>query len=134
MNNRIIWTNGCFDVIHRGHVECLKYAKSLGGYLFVGVDTDERVKELKGEDRPFNNLVDRVMVLQSIKYVDSVITFGSDETLNDLIKGMQPHYLVKGSDYIGKKIIGAEHAKHVVYFDLIEGHSTTNILKTHDTK
>jgi len=132
--NRIIWTNGCFDIIHRGHVECLKYAKSLGGHLFVGVDTDERVRELKGDSRPYNNLVDRVMVLQSIKYVDSVVTFGSDQTLEELIKGMRPDYLVKGSDYINKPIIGSQYAKHVVYFDLVEGHCTTNILNSYGDK
>jgi D-beta-D-heptose 7-phosphate kinase/D-beta-D-heptose 1-phosphate adenosyltransferase len=82
---KIIWTNGCFDVLHRGHIELLKYAKSLGDWLVVGIDTDERVKNSKGESRPFNNIEDRVAMLESIKYVDEVVVFDTDCELEDKV-------------------------------------------------
>ncbi len=123
-----IWTNGCFDVLHKGHVESLRYAKSLGDYLVVGIDSDSRIKKAKGEDRPYNNLVDRMLVLNAIKYVDRIVPFTTDEQLEAIIKELSPDYFVKGSDYIGKKVIGSQYAKEMVYFDLIEGCSTTNTL------
>ena len=78
---KVIWTNGCFDVLHRGHIELFKYAKSLGDRLVVGIDTDERVKASKGETRPFNNIQDRVEMLQAIKYIDEVRVFDTDVEL-----------------------------------------------------
>lgn len=125
---KIIWTNGCFDIIHSGHVESLRYAKSLGDYLIVGIDSDSRVKEAKGQNRPYNNLADRMLVLNAIKYVDEIKPFSTDEQLIEIVKGISPHYFVKGSDYRGKKIIGSEFAGQVVYFDLLEGRSTTRTL------
>lgn len=126
MNN--IWTNGCFDVIHRGHIDSLKFAKSLGDHLVVGVDTDERVRAAKGESRPYNTLSDRVAVLESIKYVDEIRVFDSDESLVSIIKEISPTCFVKGSEYRGKKIIGSEYAAAIVYFDLRQGYSTTKTL------
>ena len=126
---KIIWTNGCFDIIHRGHVDCLRFAKSLGDHLVVGLDSDDRIKTAKGESRPYNKLIDRMEVLGAIKYVDEIRPFTSDEMLENLVKEIAPTYFVKGSDYKGKKIIGAEYASEVVYFNLTQGHSTTNILK-----
>ena len=86
--NRIVWTNGCFDVIHRGHIESLKFAKSLGDRLVVGLDTDEKVRSAKGESRPFNVLEDRMKVLESIRYVDEVIPF--DPTAYETAIGEAP--------------------------------------------
>ena len=129
-----VWTNGCFDVIHRGHIESLRFAKSLGDWLVVGIDTDERVKSAKGESRPYNTLDDRVAVLESIKYVDEIKIFGSDEALVALIKEVSPHFFVKGSEYRGKRVIGSEHAKTMAYFDMREGHSTTNTLSKYGIK
>lgn len=129
-----IWTNGCFDVIHRGHIESLKFAKSLGDYLVVGIDTDEKVKSAKGESRPFNTLEDRIEVLRAIKYVDEVISFGSDQELDSIVKEVSPKFFVKGSDWRGKRLVGAEHALAVVYFDLKEGYSTTNTLNKYGIK
>ena len=83
---KTVWTNGCFDILHRGHVEMFKFAKSLGDELIVGLDTDEKVKESKGSDRPFNNLEDRELVVSSIRYVDKTISFNSQKQLEDLIK------------------------------------------------
>ncbi len=78
---RIIWVNGCFDVLHRGHIELFKYAKSLGNRLVVGIDSDNRIKGSKGSSRPFNTSRDRKYVLQSIKYIDDVVEYDSDDEL-----------------------------------------------------
>ena len=133
--NEIIWTNGCFDIIHKGHIELLSYASSLHGHtgrLVVGVDTDKRVAELKGPTRPVNKVEDRVAVLRAIKYVDEVVTFSSDEQLEELVKKYKPLYLVVGSDYRSKRVIGATHAKNTAFFDKIEGYSTTNIINKNE--
>ena len=124
-----VWTNGCFDILHRGHIELFKYAKSLGGELVVGVDTDEKVKLDKGKDRPINNLQDRIYMLQSIKYIDKVISFDSTEDLRKTIRWYKPDIMVIGSDWRGKDVIGQDFADKLVFFDRIEGYSTTKILE-----
>ena len=125
-----VWTNGCFDILHRGHIELFKYAKSLGGELVVGVDTDEKVKKDKSEDRPINNLQDRIYMLQSIKYIDKVISFDSTEDLRKTIRWYKPDIMVIGSDWRGKDVIGQEFAGKLIFFDRIEGYSTTKILES----
>jgi D-beta-D-heptose 7-phosphate kinase/D-beta-D-heptose 1-phosphate adenosyltransferase len=125
---KIIWTNGCFDVLHRGHIELLKYAKSLGDWLVVGIDTDERVKSSKGESRPFNNIEDRVAILESIKYVDEVVVFDTDCELEDKVLLSNADVMVVGSDYKDKEVIGSRHVQQVKFFDRIDGYSTTKIL------
>ena len=127
----VIWTNGCFDIIHRGHIELFKYAKSLGHHLIVGIDSDAKVKEDKGPSRPINNVQDRECVLKSIRYIDEVIQFDNTKELNHLIKQIKPDIIVIGSDWKGKKVIGQEHAKELVFFDRISGYSTTNILENY---
>lgn len=124
----IVWTNGCFDVLHRGHIELFKYAKSLGKELYVGIDSDEKVKKDKGKDRPFNKLEDRVEMLLSIKYIDKVFVFDTAEELSKIISDIKPYVLIVGSDWRNKKVIGDEYAKHVRFFDRLEGYSTTEIL------
>mgnify|MGYP003625666343 CR=1 FL=1 len=124
-----IWTNGCFDVLHRGHFEMLKYAKSLGDYLIVGIDTDEKVKGDKGSHRPYNSQEDRKFALESIRYVDEVIVFNSSNQLKNLIKVLKPDIMVIGSDWKGKTVVGEQHVDEVVFFDRIEGYSTTKILE-----
>ena len=126
---RIIWTNGCFDILHRGHIELFRYAKSLGDILIVGVDSDEKVKLDKGEDRPINTLKDRIHVLNSIKYIDMVLSFKSTEDLERMIKYWSPSVMVIGSDWKGKKVVGQEYTGKVNFFNRIEGYSTTEILK-----
>tara|TARA_R100000152_G_C6777615_1_gene207598 strand:- start:1611 stop:2000 length:390 start_codon:yes stop_codon:yes gene_type:complete len=126
---RTVWTNGCFDVLHRGHIELFKYASSLGDRLLVGLDTDEKVKADKGSDRPFNNLEDRKFVLESITYIDEVLEFDSRNALESLIKNLKPDILVVGSDWKGKEVVGGEYAGKVNFFDRISGYSTTNILE-----
>jgi D-beta-D-heptose 7-phosphate kinase/D-beta-D-heptose 1-phosphate adenosyltransferase len=93
-----IVVNGTFDILHRGHVELLEYAKSLGEFLLVCIDTDERVKELKGVDRPINNQNDRAFMLQGLKCVDAVWTFNSEEDLERICEMYQPNIMVKGKD------------------------------------
>ena len=126
---KLVWTNGCFDVLHRGHIELFKYARSLGDKLCVGIDTDAKIKLDKGIDRPFNKLEDRKIMLESIKYIDEVVTFGSTEELETTIRNTQPDIMVIGSDWQGKKVVGQQYAKRLEFFNRIEGYSTTNILK-----
>ena len=121
-----IWVNGAFDVLHIGHIKLLKYAAAMG-YLKVGIDTDERIKELKGPTRPFNSYDIRKEFLESLRFVDEVVGFSSEEELVDHIKNYQPDIMVIGSDYKNKRIVGAEHIKKIVYFDRTP-HSTTQIL------
>lgn len=122
-----VWVNGTFDVLHRGHIELLSYASKFGR-LRVGIDTDERVKSLKGKDRPYNYFSDRKFLMESITYVDSVVPFGSDEELEDAIREWNPKYLIVGSDYRDKRVIGSHLVDQVLFFDKLEGFSTSKIL------
>ena len=124
-----IWVNGCFDILHRGHFELFNYAKSLGNYLVVGIDSDEKVAQDKGQDRPYNKLDDRVYALESLKAVDQIYVFDSKDHLEWLVQKEQPDILVVGSDWKGKEIVGGQYAKKIVYFDRVGNYSTTNILK-----
>ena len=124
-----VWTNGCFDILHRGHIEMFRYAKSLGDELVVGIDTDEKVKLDKGDNRPINNLQDRMYMLQSIKYIDKVIPFDSTEDLSKTIRWYQPDLMVIGSDWKGKDVIGREFSDKLVFFNRVGDYSTTNILE-----
>jgi len=122
-----VWVNGTFDVLHRGHLELLEFASSLG-CLRVGVDTDQRVKELKGESRPVNTCEDRLYFISKIVGVQSVVSFGSEKELTKNIKDWCPNYLVVGSDYKNKKVIGCEYVGEVIFFDKIDGYSSTKII------
>ena len=123
-----IWTNGCFDILHRGHIELFRHAKSLGGYLMVGIDSDQKVKRTKGIHRPINKQADRKVLLSAIRYIDEVVVYGTPGELAENIKNYSPDILVVGSDWEGKPIIGAEHAGTVEYFKRLDGYSTTNIV------
>ena len=124
----IVWVNGCFDVLHIGHIELLRYAKNLGDKLIVGIDSDERVKELKGDTRPFNNQFDRTEMLRAIKYVDQVVIFNSEKELIASIDKYNVHTMVVGDDYKDKEVIGSENAKKVMFFQKLDNYSTTHIL------
>ena len=124
-----IWTNGCFDILHIGHIKMLEAAKSRGDYLVVGIDSDKRVKDLKGSDRPFNNEIDRKDFLMSIEYVDEVVVFNSSEDLEDLIKLKEISEIVVGEEYKDREVIGSIHAP-VFFFPRIGNHSTTKILES----
>jgi len=123
-----IIVNGTFDILHRGHIEMLNYAKSLGGYLLVLIDTDSRVKELKGNSRPINNQHDRWFMLKNIKSVNDVWFFDSREELIEKIKLFNPDIMVKGSDYKDKSVIGKELVPEVVFYDRTK-HSTTKTIQ-----
>jgi D-beta-D-heptose 7-phosphate kinase/D-beta-D-heptose 1-phosphate adenosyltransferase len=130
--NKIVFTNGCFDILHVGHVTYLKEAKRLGDILVVGVNTDESVKQLKGNDRPFNPLKDRLLLLLALECVDYVVPF-SEETPLNLIKKIEPDVLVKGGDYQEEEIVGAkeviEKGGIVRSLALVEGKSTTRVIE-----
>ena len=122
-----VWTNGTFDVLHVGHLKLLEFAASFGD-LTVGIDTDKRVKELKGIDRPFNNTEDRKFFLESLKFVKEVVVFDSREELINLVKQLEPDIMVIGDDYVDQPVYGSEHAKKLVFFQKIPKYSTTRIL------
>jgi D-beta-D-heptose 7-phosphate kinase/D-beta-D-heptose 1-phosphate adenosyltransferase len=122
-----VWVNGTFDVLHVGHMKLLEYAHSLGT-VRVGIDYDNRVKELKGDTRPINTWVDRIYFMSRIIGVDSVVGFGSEFELKEQIRLWSPDILVVGSDYKEKYVIGSEYAKEVRFFEKLDGYSTTNIV------
>lgn len=126
---KLIFVNGCFDVIHRGHIELFKYSRSLGDCLVVAIDSDERVKMMKGYDRPFNNQDDRKFLLESIRYIDDVQIFSNETELENLTFKYKPYIMVVGSDWKGKNIVGSQHAKQIKFFERIGKYSTTNILQ-----
>ena len=121
-----VFTNGCFDILHRGHFELLQYCKTLG-YVVVGLNSDESVKVLKGKNRPFFSEKDRIFMLKSCKYVDEVIAF-SEKTPYNLIKQVKPDIIVKGGDYKEEDVVGHDLAQ-VNIFNYVEGYSTTKILQ-----
>lgn len=123
----IIFTNGCFDILHRGHVEYLQASKKLGTKLIVGINSDSSVQRLKGFDRPINSEQDRAYIISSLKCVDEVYIFNED-TPYKLIQKIKPDIITKGGDYKSETVIGNDLAK-VVIIDLKIGYSTTNIIK-----
>ena len=126
-----VWVNGTFDVLHIGHIRLLEFANTIGK-VRVGLDTDDRIKEKKGNGRPFNTLQDRMEFMSSIKFVDSVVSFSSDDELRSKIKEYEADIMVIGSDYKGKNIIGEEIFKNILYFERIPNKSTTEILENED--
>ena len=127
---KTIFVNGTFDVLHRGHLELLNYAKSLGDYLVVGIDTDDRVKEKKGPTRPINSDQERSFMLMNLKSVDEVRFFSTDKELEDLIKSVKPDIMVVGSDWKGKSVIGSYYSAELQFFDRIDGYSSTKIIQS----
>lgn len=125
-----VFVNGCFDLIHKFHIELLNYAKSQGDILYVAIDSDARVKQLKGPTRPIHNQEDRKFLLENLKAVDRVLLFNTDEELTDLVKIIKPDIMIVGSDYKNKRVIGSEHAKELKFFDRIDGYSTTKIIQS----
>lgn len=121
---RVVFTNGCFDILHVGHVKYLQEAKSYGDVLIVGLNTDSSVRELKGPTRPVNTEADRAYILAALESVDYVVLF-SEETPHELIKNIAPDILVKGGDYEGKSVVGAEFAGELRLVQFVDGKSTT---------
>jgi D-beta-D-heptose 7-phosphate kinase/D-beta-D-heptose 1-phosphate adenosyltransferase len=118
-----ILVNGTFDIVHPGHLALLNYAKSLGDFLVVAIDSDRRVRELKGTDRPINNQFERQLLLENLRAVDEVRIFDSDQELVDIVA--ECAIMVKGSDYRGQPIVGQEVCPSIVFFERINGYSST---------
>lgn len=129
--SNLVFTNGCFDIIHRGHIEYLNDAKALGDFLLIGLNSDSSTKRLKGETRPVNNEYDRAFVLSNLKSVDAVIVF-EDDTPYNLIKSIKPDFLVKGGDWKEEQIVGSDIVKEyggkVISLKFVNTYSTTNII------
>jgi D-beta-D-heptose 7-phosphate kinase/D-beta-D-heptose 1-phosphate adenosyltransferase len=125
---KTIFVNGTFDILHPGHVQLLNYARSLGDSLIVAIDSDQRVRELKGDNRPINSEDDRKLMLESLRSVDSVWIFNNDQELEDICRLYNP-VMVKGSDYRGRTIIGQQYCKEIVFYDRIEPYSTTRAIQ-----
>jgi len=125
-----VFTNGCYDNgLHIGHLELLKFARSLGDKLIVAIDDDARVKKMKGENRPIRKQFQRAEDLYKTGYVSAVFVFSSDQQLIDTLNLVAPDIMVIGEEYKDKKIIGLEHVKEIIFFKKIEGYSTTEIIK-----
>jgi D-beta-D-heptose 7-phosphate kinase/D-beta-D-heptose 1-phosphate adenosyltransferase len=128
---KTIWINGTFDVLHMGHINLFIKARKLAGpkgRVVVGIDSDERIRELKGPTRPVNNIFDRIGFLRAIRYIDGIVTFSSTEELEAHIKHFNPDILLIGDDYKDKPIIGSQYAKKVVYFPRYGGLSSSKII------
>ena len=124
-----VFVNGTFDLLHRGHLELLNYAKSLGTRLYVGIDSDRRVKEKKGPSRPIYTQADRKFFLENLKSVDKVYYFDSDFELECLINMISPGIMIVGSDWRGKPVIGSQYAAKLIFFDRIGEYATTNTIQ-----
>lgn len=124
-----VWTNGCFDILHPGHMELFKIAKSLGDRLIVGIDEDQKVSNDKGPNRPINSLSFRKAMLESNKHIDIVIPFGSRQELENLIQLYSPDILLVGGDWRNGDVVGRQFAKEVRFLDRVGGYSTTDIIR-----
>lgn len=128
---KTIWVNGTFDVLHIGHIKLFQYAKEYKNeknYLIVGIDSDKRIKELKGDLRPINTQENRKEFLEAIKYIDEVRIFGSEQELIETIKLVKPDTAIWGDEYKEKRKIGAEYVKEIAYFEKLKGYSSSNII------
>lgn len=128
---KTVWTNGTFDVLHMGHIKLFREARKLAGptgIVVVGTDSDQRVRALKGPTRPINDLFDRVDFLRSIKYIDEVVAFSSEDALVANIKRYSPDIILIGDDYIGKRVVGGEYAKEIIFFPRYGGLSSSKII------
>ena len=128
----VVFTNGCFDIIHLGHVDYLEKARHLGSKLIIGVNTDDSIRRLKGNSRPVQDEISRSRILASFEFVDAVCLFNED-TPYELISALKPHILVKGNDYSTENIVGADIVKsnggRVITVELVPGYSTSGIIK-----
>ena len=129
MGKRVAFVNGCFDVLHFGHLKLLEFARNDADFLIVAIDSDSRVKESKGDSRPFNKQEVRKYFLQCLKFVDRVEIFASDSELEQLVRLNNPDVMIVGSDYRNRTVIGSQYAKELKFFERIDDHSTTKILQ-----
>ena len=128
----VVLTNGVFDILHKGHIEILKFAKSQGDKLIVAIDSDERVKDIKGDNRPVNNQEDRRRILETCRYVDEVVIFNSKQDLQNLYQNLNPNILVKGSEWTADEVRERDKIPNkilVKVFPILPDYSTTNTMK-----
>lgn len=124
-----IFVNGSFDILHSGHIKLLNYAKSLGDYLLVAIDTDSRIAKLKGCSRPINCLYSRRLLLENLKSVDQVEVFDTDDDLINILRDYSPDIMVKGSDWGTGPLIGEQHCKKILFYERQDNASTTAIIE-----
>lgn len=127
---KIVFVNGCFDILHPGHIAMFECARSLGTKLIVAIDSDEKVKQMKGDSRPVNSQDDRKFILEAIRHIDEVIIFNSKDELQELVKTIKPDIMMVGSDYKGKEVVGSDYAKEVRFFNKVRGYSTSKIIES----
>jgi len=125
-----VFVNGTFDLLHRGHLELLNYAKSLGDFLLVGIDSDHRVSEKKGPTRPIHNQEERKFFLENLKAVNAVDVFSTDNQLEEMIKSYGPDIMVVGSDWKEKSVIGSYYAAKLLFFDRVGDYATTKTIQS----
>ena len=125
----IVWTNGTFDILHPGHMQLFKVARSLGDKVIVATDTDEKIKTDKGEHRPVNDLCYRVAMLEAIKYIDAVHIFNTRSELEGLIQMYNPDILLLGDDWRYGDVVGREYAKEVRFLPRVGGYATSKIIR-----
>lgn len=125
---KVVFTNGCFDILHRGHVTYLQQARQLGDHLIVGLNSDASVKKLKGPERPINNELDRAFMLAALRCVDEVVLFEED-TPEELLSHLKPDILVKGGDYKPEEVAGRQYAGEVKILSFVDGYSTTGTIR-----
>ena len=126
--NKLVFTNGCFDILHEGHIQTLKFAKSHGEKLVVAINSDESIKRLKGKNRPINNLNKRISMLSQLNFVDYIVAFDEDTPL-EVIKKIKPCVIAKGGDYKKSDIVGSDIVAETIISNYIKNESTTNIIK-----
>lgn len=124
-----VFINGTFDILHPGHMQLITLASNSGDYLKIAIDSDKRVKKLKGPTRPINDESTRQTMLFHVKGVDEVSIFDSNEELINTIREYQPDIMIVGSDYKNKKVIGSEYAKRLIFFDRVERYSSTKVIE-----
>jgi D-beta-D-heptose 7-phosphate kinase/D-beta-D-heptose 1-phosphate adenosyltransferase len=126
-DNKIIFTNGCFDILHSAHIKLLQFAKSKGKILVVGLNSDESIKRLKGENRPINTIDERSAMLSLFDFIDHVIVFNDDTPLN-VIQLLKPNIIIKGSDYKKENVVGSEYVDEIILFDFISNKSSSLVI------
>jgi D-beta-D-heptose 7-phosphate kinase/D-beta-D-heptose 1-phosphate adenosyltransferase len=128
LGKKVIFTNGCFDILHPGHIECLKKAKQLGDVLIVGLNSDNSIRKIKSKDRPIMDEKARISVLSAVKWVDYIVLF-DEPTPEKVIKLIKPHIIVKGGDYSPEEVVGREVVENIVIIPYLRSYSTTQIIK-----
>jgi len=127
-NKNIVFTNGCFDILHTGHIKYLEISKNYGDILIIGLNSDESIRRIKGDDRPINNEQSRAYMLNALEFVDYIIIFNEDTPYN-LINQINPDIITKGADYSKEKVVGADIVKDVKLINLFDQQSTTKLIE-----